>query len=219
MRKTLKESSLYEIDSIGNIYNKSSGRKLKGRNLIHLDRCRRRKMVVANNLIDNPNNYKNVVHIDGNTSNYLLSNLEWSNTVYGKPIFDKETDKYIRFKIAAIIPRCHSKKDNDWKNYGKKGIFVCEEWRKNTLEFVKWSKSNDFYKGAWLLRYDKTKGYSPENCFWGKPEENNKLNCDMVFDIKERVKTTSCNIVAKKYSVSVERIRQLKKGSNLKNCN
>lgn len=171
MRKTLKEDDRFEIDEDGIIYNKKFNREINvnKKPLVHLDKCRRTKVVVANNLLENPNNLSNVVNLDGDEENNHPSNLKWCETPYGDPIFDKETDKYIRSKIAAVIANCHGRlKTKGHKYYKAKGIKVCKEWRKS-MTFLKWSKENGFQKGYWLYRYNKDKNYSPDNCYWGSP--------------------------------------------------
>jgi len=218
MRKTLKECDLYEIDNKGNIYHKRLGNKLKANKSIHMGgKPYRTKVVVANNLLDNPNDYKHVINIDKNKDNNLVSNIKWSETTYGDVIFDKETDHKIRFKISVMVPRCHDKKSKDWIGYGSKGIYVHKEWRENTLEFVRWSKKNGYFDGAWLYRYDKSDGYTPDNCYWGAANEFGKLNCDMVDNIKQM--DISHQKIADKYQITRERVRQLKTGGKLVRCN
>lgn len=223
--KELKESNNYLIDSKGFIYSKLTNKKLKSNtfsvNLKLEDsgyNCFSRKNVIANNLIPNPNNYKKVIHIDGNSNNFNPKNIKWAETFYGKAVFNKDKDKEVRNKICIMICKCHKKTDKGYKYYGAKGIRVYDKWKSNTIEFVKWSKENGYYEGAFLLRYDKNKNFSPDNCYWGNDVPNMKLNCDMFQDIRERLENTTAKIIANKYQVSSERIHQIKRGATLKDC-
>jgi hypothetical protein len=76
---------------------------------------------------------------------------------------------------ANMFLRCYGKNHPSYKNYGAKGITVCDRWHKDFVNFIQ-----DMGKcppGFWLEREDNEKGYSPENCSWvsKKRQAQNRL--------------------------------------------
>jgi len=59
---------------------------------------------------------------------------------------------------------CDNEKNPSYKNYGAKGIKYCEEWS----DFRKFFEDmgNRPVKNASLARYDETKDFCKENCYW-----------------------------------------------------
>lgn len=79
----------------------------------------------------------------------------------------------------AMIGRCYRESSKNFKNYGGRGIVVCEEWRKSFLSFKGWAISAGYdyslsRKDQQLDRIDNDGNYCPENCRWVSSKENNK---------------------------------------------
>ena len=66
----------------------------------------------------------------------------------------------------AMKTRCHSEKHVSFKDYGSKGIKVCDEWMDSPESFINWAMSSGYEYGLTLERKDNDKGYNPENCKW-----------------------------------------------------
>lgn len=73
--------------------------------------------------------------------------------------------------------RCYNKNHGQYKNYGKRGITVCEKWLSGFDEFYK--DMGPRPEGTSLDRINNDKGYSPSNCRWATPnqQQNNRRDC------------------------------------------
>lgn len=69
--------------------------------------------------------------------------------------------------------RCHNANNPSYENYGRRGVFVCKEWRESFLNFYKWAIANGWEKGKEIDRTNNEKGYSPNNCRFVTKSENN----------------------------------------------
>jgi len=72
----------------------------------------------------------------------------------------------------AMIHRCKSPTNRFYKNYGGRGIYVCEEWEESLEAFVEWALNAEWKKGLSIDRKDNDGPYSPENCHWISVSEN-----------------------------------------------
>ena len=65
----------------------------------------------------------------------------------------------------SMNDRCHLPSHQAWRNYGARGIAVCERWRTSFAAF--WGDMGPTYQsGLTLEREDNSKGYEPGNCVW-----------------------------------------------------
>ena len=84
-----------------------------------------------------------------------------------------------------IMKRCYNPKSILYKNYGAKGIKVCEEWHDREI-FRKWCIENGFKVGLKVLRHDNTKDYCPENCYLGEGKTTAKYGYSHLVRIRAK---------------------------------
>lgn len=73
--------------------------------------------------------------------------------------------------------RCSNPNNKSFKNYGGRGIKVCDDWIE-AKNFIDWAYANGYDETLTLDRIDSDKDYCPSNCRWVtmKVQQNNKRN-------------------------------------------
>lgn len=70
--------------------------------------------------------------------------------------------------------RCYNTKTERFKDYGGRGIIICEEWRNNFKSFYDWSMSNGYKDGLTIDRINNNGNYEPKNCRWVEIKTQNR---------------------------------------------
>lgn len=104
--------------------------------------------------------------------------------------------------------RCYNPNRTAYKNYGARGIKICDEWmgENGFQNFYEWSVANGYNPNAkrgecTLDRIDVNGNYEPSNCRWisMKEQQNNRRNNHVVTYNGETLTVTQ---IAEKYKIN-----------------
>jgi hypothetical protein len=93
-----------------------------------------------------------------------------------------------RLALKNAIGRCHDPRHQAYKNYGARGITVCDEWRSSFMAFYEHigpKPSPDLD----LDRLDNSKGYCPGNVRWATRQQNtrNRRKCGPAYQMAKNM--------------------------------
>jgi len=71
--------------------------------------------------------------------------------------------------------------DKTLKNYGGKGISVCEEWLNSFDNFYLWAMDNGYRENLTIDRIDNNGDYEPDNCKWSNNKEQSINRTSTIF--------------------------------------
>lgn len=117
----------------------------------------------------------------------------------------------------SMVRRCHNPGHQAFKNYGARGITVCDKWK--TFEGF-FEDMGSQPAGMTLERKDNALGYSRDNCKWATVAEqarnrrSTKLNENKVQQIKLMLENgDSQSVIAASFGVSRSNIGHIAQGS------
>ena len=75
-----------------------------------------------------------------------------------------------------IKERCLNPNVKEYKNYGGRGITICDEWLRDFQVFYDWSMSHGYEDNLSIDRIDVNGNYEPDNCRWitNLKQQNNR---------------------------------------------
>lgn len=105
------------------------------------------------------------------------------------PYADKTKD-HLHGTWRHIKHRCFYENHYAYKDYGGRGITICDEWKNDFSTFYEWSIANGYSIGLTLDRIDVNGNYEPSNCRWAtwKEQGNNRRN-NVLLTFKGKTKT------------------------------
>ena len=106
---------------------------------------------------------------------------------------------------VKINKRCFNESCEEYKNYGGRGITICQEWQKlgGFYSFVIWSLNNGYNPELTIDRINNDGNYEPSNCRWvTRVEQNNNTRKNRF--ITAFGETDTLSNMARKYGVNVD---------------
>lgn len=94
------------------------------------------------------------------------------NTKHGAAGRGGRDNLYSRWE--GIKKRCYTKSCKSYKDYGGRGIKMCDEWLNDYSAFREWALSNGYEPHLTIERKDVDGDYCPANCTWIPKGEQTK---------------------------------------------
>ena len=116
--------------------------------------------------------------------------------------------------LTNMHERCCNKEDKRYKDYGGRGIKLCDEWNRDIVgsvnaikNFYQWSLNNGYREDLSIDRINNDGNYKPSNCRWAtqKEQQNNKRNNHILTYNNESLTMPQ---MARKYKINYEIFRR-----------
>lgn len=120
---------------------------------------------------------------------------------------------------SSMKARCYNKNTAQYKDYGGRGVVVCEEWIDSFIVFYDWAIMNGWKEGMQLDKdLSGSKMYSPKTCIFITPKKNsNKRTSSRTIIYNGQSKTIS--EWADHFNISLKNLYQrLSRGWDFEKC-
>lgn len=113
---------------------------------------------------------------------------------------------------ASIKIRCNNPSHLSYKNYGGRGIKMCEEWCLSFESFMRWALDNGYSDDLTIERKDVNGDYCPDNCTWipADEQQGNRRSCyTITYNGKTQNLVKWCNELNLSYKLIHNRMHKL----------
>lgn len=107
--------------------------------------------------------------------------------------------------------RCYNPNNKGYKNYGGRGISICDEWKNDFMSFYNWSIENNYKEGLSIDRINVNGNYEPSNCRWTtRVVQQNNTRVNKYFTINNETKSLAdwCRIYNVNYRTTYARVEK-----------
>ena len=93
---------------------------------------------------------------------------------------------------CGMKTRCYNTNNYKLKNYGERGIKICDDWLNDFMSFYNWALENGYTETLTIERIDVNGDYEPSNCKWIEMGEQSKnKTCNRVIEYQGITKILS----------------------------
>lgn len=118
---------------------------------------------------------------------------------------------------CGMKKRCYNPNSKSYKDYGERGIVVCDEWKNDFLSFYHWSVQNGYGENLQIDRIDTNGNYEPSNCRWithAEQQRNRRNNIYIEHNGQKKSLTQWCAELNFSSKIAYERYKRLKELNN-----
>lgn len=116
--------------------------------------------------------------------------------------------------------RCYNPNSDGYKNYGARGISICDEWLNDFWKFYEWAYANGYDENAergecTIERKDVNGNYEPSNCEWitiQQQQRNKRTNVFITINGETKILTDWHN----KTGMSLYNLKKIANGKNIR---
>jgi len=124
-----------------------------------------------------------------------------------KHLQENNTTTRLYYCWCNMKSRCYYENNTEYKNYGGRGIAICDEWKNDYNNFKIWALENGYKETLTIDRIDVNGNYEPSNCRWADNKQQGN-NTTRNHYITYNGKTQSMQLWAEELGMSYTTIRR-----------
>lgn len=108
--------------------------------------------------------------------------------------------------------RCYNPNDPSYKNWGGRGVEICDEWKDDFTCFYTWAVENGYSEDLTIDRIDNNGNYTPDNCRWASQKtqaRNRRSNVSITIGRETKPLVEWCEIFKLSYTTVNARYKRM----------